>query len=75
VLASARAENAAAASALAAAAADAGNRLQAALRESNNPGDLREQVLQGGCHWCGLIVPSSALSAGQITQVSNVWPT
>lgn len=47
MLASARAENAAAASALAAAAADAGTRLQAALRESDNPGALREQVCYG----------------------------
>jgi hypothetical protein len=44
VLASARAENAAATSALAATAADAGTRLQAALQGSDSPGDLRQQV-------------------------------
>ena len=54
MLASARAENAAAAAALAAAAADAGTRLQAALRKSDNPGDMREQVQEEIFCRCGL---------------------
>ena len=76
MLAAARVENAAAASALAAAAADAGTRLQAALLESDDPSDLQEQVKLPDSLLASLNAPvSPALSAGGIAQLLVVDST